>query len=499
MSVSVLQTRGVACKNPFIVGKVDDMVGYRSKTLKNVVGDPHWENEAFIVGCYRDCEYNGSAITLEVFDQDKQAPEPRRLGVCRVPVARKKELSKIGASEWLPLREDEGDNGGAPLGEICVKVMASPAPRVVFESPLLRKQGLLKFRPVHVVLFEPSLLAIYENATYTNELERVNISEVTSAELRYNEKRITLKLDMGDSGSSSDNSNSSDSSSSSSSSNGNGNGNGGSNSGDPGLLSGLWSKTIDYVFSGGKPYIRNWVKVLRKFCVRAVEDEMRFPIIANALATVAVAANAGSDPNLQQQQQQQQQQHKLQQGPSGATATTVSDGEASAYFGVTLEKLSKCGLCNSDGVPVFVQTLIDTIAARGLRTEGIFRVSGPVMEVSAARRRLDAGGLAGFLRPDEPVHVVSGLLKMFFRELPEPIFTFELYQRFINSVLVVDIEESKREMKAVMAEAPRENMAVLKALVRLLCRVCENCAVNKMTSANLSIIFAPTLVWSDTM
>lgn len=483
VTVSVIETRGLACKNPFVVGKVDDIIGHKGKPLKSVSGDPKWDNETFVVGCYRNCEYNGNVITLEIFENEKLAA-PQLLGMCKVPVERKEDLTLIGASEWLSLRQGGVDESNPICGEVRVKVMASPAPRVVFESPLLKKHNLLKFRPVHVVLFEPSRLIIYENSAYTNELERINIGDDMAIELYYSERRITLKVNANSGGvnviTKDDDSN-------------------GGVSRKDSIVSfpsdaldfiSFRSKTVEYTFSGGKPFIRNWVNVLRKFCTKVAEEKTLFPVIANALSPMAsassgsltVSSSSAATPPL----------------PAGSAAAAAGGASTpSMYYGVTLAKLTERGLCTSNGVPKFVQTLIDTIARRGLEAEGIFRVNGTISEVNAARARLEEGG--EFLLPNESVYVVAGLLKLFLRELPEPVFTFELYQRFINSVLIADYEESKREMKSVMADVPKENRAFLKELVSLLCKVCDKAAINKMNSSNLSIVFAPTLIWSDTV
>lgn len=478
VTVSVVEARGLACKNPFVVGKVDDIIGHKGKPLKSVSGDPKWDNETFVVGCYRNCEYNGNVITLEIFENEKLAA-PQLLGMCKVPVERKEDLTLIGASEWLSLRQGGVDDSNPICGEVRVKVMASPAPRVVFESPLLKKHNLLKFRPVHVVLFEPSRLVIYENSAYTNELERINIGDDMAIELYYSERRITLKVNANSGGvnviTKDDDSKSGVSRKDS-------------------IISfpsdaldfiSSRSKTVEYTFSGGKPFIRNWVNVLRKFCTKVAEEKTLFPVIANALGPAASASSSSLT---------------VPSSPAAAPSPPTAAGGTSTpsmYYGVTLAKLAERGLCTPNGVPKFVQTLIDTIARRGLEAEGIFRVNGTISEVNAARARLEEG--SEFLLPNESVYVVAGLLKLFLRELPEPVFTFELYQRFINSVLIADFEESKKEMKSVMADIPKENKAFLRELVSLLCKVCDKAAINKMNSSNLSIVFAPTLIWSDTM
>jgi len=34
----------------------------------------------------------------------------------------------------------------------------------------------------------------------------------------------------------------------------------------------------------------------------------------------------------------------------------------------------------------------------------------------------------------EDIHVVTGALKMFFRELPEPLFPFQFFERFVEAI-----------------------------------------------------------------
>ena len=67
----------------------------------------------------------------------------------------------------------------------------------------------------------------------------------------------------------------------------------------------------------------------------------------------------------------------------------------------------------------------------GIGHEGIFRVNGSTRVVDNLRSQYDRNGDAN-LEQAEDVMAVAGLLKMFFRELPDPVMTEYLHQSFIS-------------------------------------------------------------------
>jgi len=92
------------------------------------------------------------------------------------------------------------------------------------------------------------------------------------------------------------------------------------------------------------------------------------------------------------------------------------------------------------------------------------------------------------------VNVVSSLLKSFFRKLPDPLFTLEMYSLFIE---MSKIEESARRLgalKTLVHELPEQNYETLKFVCCHLYKVMEHSDVNKMELRNLAIVFGPTLV-----
>ena len=93
------------------------------------------------------------------------------------------------------------------------------------------------------------------------------------------------------------------------------------------------------------------------------------------------------------------------------------------------------------------------------------------------------------------MNVVSSLLKSFFRKLPDPLFTLNLYQVFIDAS---NIEDSTTRLNTlrhlVKNKLPIPHRETLQAMVQHLCKVAEKSETNKMDLRNLAIVFGPTLV-----
>ncbi len=96
-------------------------------------------------------------------------------------------------------------------------------------------------------------------------------------------------------------------------------------------------------------------------------------------------------------------------------------------------------------------------------------------------------------------HIVTGLIKLFLRELPEPLMTYALYDRII--ALFTPVQEPKEkwvsEMRKIIHLLPQENYIVLEALIALLNKVYVFEEVTKMGLQNLSIIFGVILIAKD--
>lgn len=128
-----------------------------------------------------------------------------------------------------------------------------------------------------------------------------------------------------------------------------------------------------------------------------------------------------------------------------------------------------------------------------LGLEGIFRISGTASEMQSLRQSYDTG-VTPDLSSISNSHSVSGLMKSFFRELPEPLFTFRAYDHFINSTLIQDTQERILYTKDMFKHLPPHVTKLLQLLLKLLSDVRSLESVNKMSAENLGIVFGPTLL-----
>ncbi|CAG8814655.1 34236_t:CDS:2, partial [Racocetra persica] len=90
----------------------------------------------------------------------------------------------------------------------------------------------------------------------------------------------------------------------------------------------------------------------------------------------------------------------------------------------------------ADGkVPLLVEKSIAEIEKRGLEEVGIYRVPGIAGSVNKLRAAFNTNAEAVNLNDEEyrDINVIAGALKLFFRSLPEPLTTFELYEDFIQA------------------------------------------------------------------
>ncbi|KAM0793470.1 hypothetical protein ACM66B_000912 [Microbotryomycetes sp. NB124-2] len=145
-------------------------------------------------------------------------------------------------------------------------------------------------------------------------------------------------------------------------------------------------------------------------------------------------------------------------------------------------------------VPLLVEEALAAIERRGLSEVGIYRISGEAKVIQDMRDGIDRGLEPGVLFATTDVHNVTGLLKLFLRELPEPVIPFELYLEFIASNSIEDYDERHYAIRDLIWRMPQPNFVLLRSLMEHLDKVTDNEGVNAMHAANLSIIFAPTLL-----
>lgn len=160
-------------------------------------------------------------------------------------------------------------------------------------------------------------------------------------------------------------------------------------------------------------------------------------------------------------------------------------------FGVPLTELPT----GDSNIPIVVDRLITTIEMTGLYTEGLYRKSGLSSKVRELRWLLDERPEEGVERLDSyAVHVRASVLKTFFRELPEPLLTFDLYDDFIRASQISDPQERVSTIFTILKKLPKPNFDLVERLIFHLVRVALREDHNRMGSNALAIVFAPCIL-----
>ncbi|XP_059248589.1 rho GTPase-activating protein 45 [Mustela nigripes] len=168
-----------------------------------------------------------------------------------------------------------------------------------------------------------------------------------------------------------------------------------------------------------------------------------------------------------------------------------------------------------DGIPFIVKKCVCEIEQRALHTKGIYRLNGVKTRVEKLCQAFEAGQELVELSQASP-HDISNVLKLYLRQLPEPILSFRLYHELVG--LAKDSLKAEAEAKVasrgradpaeteaaavamagrlreLLQDLPPENRATLTYLLRHLRRIVAVEQDNKMTPGNLGIVFGPTLL-----
>jgi Rho GTPase-activating protein 39 len=128
------------------------------------------------------------------------------------------------------------------------------------------------------------------------------------------------------------------------------------------------------------------------------------------------------------------------------------------------------------------------LALGGTKSEGIFRVPGDGDSISELKLRIDRGyyTLDGV---DDP-HVLASLMKLWLRELYDPLVPEEMYNECISNA------KDPSACISIVERLPTINRRVVLFVISFLQLFLEEKTQNvtKMTPANLSLVMAPNLL-----
>ncbi|XP_054141739.1 rho GTPase-activating protein 29 isoform X3 [Melozone crissalis] len=183
-------------------------------------------------------------------------------------------------------------------------------------------------------------------------------------------------------------------------------------------------------------------------------------------------------------------------------------------FGVEFAQAAKSF---PDGIPFIIKKCTSEIESRALNVKGIYRVNGAKSRVEKLCQAFENGKDLVELS-ELYAHDISNVLKLYLRQLPEPLILFRLYNEFIGLAkesqnaneeldakqaspkaktrqsLCIELNRIIIKIKDLLKQLPVPNYNTLQYLIGHLHRVTEQCDENKMSASNLGIIFGPTLI-----
>lgn len=148
-------------------------------------------------------------------------------------------------------------------------------------------------------------------------------------------------------------------------------------------------------------------------------------------------------------------------------------------------------------VPQVLRSCAEFVQEYGV-VDGIYRLSGVSSNIQKLRQEFEAERKPD-LRRDvylQDIHCVSSLCKAYFRELPDPLLTYRLYDKFAEAVAVQLEPERLVKILEVLQELPVPNYRTLEFLMRHLVHMASFSAQTNMHARNLAIVWAPNLLRS---
>ncbi|KAM9829098.1 rho GTPase-activating protein 4-like [Syngnathus typhle] len=144
-------------------------------------------------------------------------------------------------------------------------------------------------------------------------------------------------------------------------------------------------------------------------------------------------------------------------------------------------------------IPVVVESCIRYINLNGLHHEGIFRVPGSQVEVNNLRDAFERGE-DPLTEHTSDLDSVAGVLKLYFRELKNPLFPVDSLARLLEYTYIQNDGERADQLKSVISSFTEPLIIVMRYLFAFLHHVSQYSDENMMQPYNLAVCFGPSLV-----
>ncbi|XP_050301687.1 active breakpoint cluster region-related protein-like [Anthonomus grandis grandis] len=180
--------------------------------------------------------------------------------------------------------------------------------------------------------------------------------------------------------------------------------------------------------------------------------------------------------------------------PCEVSLRRVPAGKVGSLFGEKIQVVCKRQKRN---IPFIITSCIREVERRGMLEVGIYRVSGSQGDITKLKKSFETNSYeAEQLLKEVDIHSVTGILKLYLRELPEALFTDQLYPELLESFNQSNSNLKRRiELLNICFEKlPAPNKDTIKFILDHLMRVHAYEDDNKMSLHNLATVFGPTLL-----
>ncbi|KAJ7373464.1 Rho GTPase-activating protein 32 [Desmophyllum pertusum] len=146
-------------------------------------------------------------------------------------------------------------------------------------------------------------------------------------------------------------------------------------------------------------------------------------------------------------------------------------------------------------VPQVLMKCAEVIEKNGI-VDGIYRLSGMSSNIQKLRLAFDGDEPPDLLKDCyiRDIHCISSLLKMYFRELPNPLLTYHLYDKFVAAIQITDESERQIAIHHVVQQLPPPHYRTLEYLFTSLVTCRLALAPDRHARKNLAIVWSPNLL-----
>ncbi|XP_061546603.1 rho GTPase-activating protein 20-like [Phycodurus eques] len=177
-------------------------------------------------------------------------------------------------------------------------------------------------------------------------------------------------------------------------------------------------------------------------------------------------------------------------GSSHQLASSMGAASQGCLFGRPLSVV-----CVEEALPKPVMDMLALLYHEGPWTRGIFRRPAGARAVRELRDSLDSGEFLLPLTRDH-IFIIAGVFKDFLRNIPGSLLCCELHEEWMDALADEEGEEEQvQEIKRMMCRLPNGNALLLRYLLAVLHVIRGNAHENQMTSFNLAVCIAPSMLW----